>query len=117
MTKITVEIILNTMEQWVADKQPIAPSKWIDAAQKIVVLMGNEYTKLHLLEKKVAEEKIRELEKMEKPNVSMATMYVEASDIYYEMRLQTSRIKRIEEFVRLAKKHAEMLKSELTGQI
>ena len=60
-----------------------------------------------MLRQTVAAEKFEILKKQEKKNVALADAEIEASDNYRLMREQESKVKRIEEFIRISKKNAD----------
>ena len=60
-----------------------------------------------MLRQTVAAEKFEILKKQEKKNVALAEAEIEASDNYRLMREQESKVKRIEEFIRISKKNAD----------
>lgn len=110
--KITTDTILDTMKEWVETKTPVAPSTWVDAALKIAVLMSDETDRLYDLESEVAQMKARE---MEDKTAAHADTIVRASEEYKEYRKQQARVKRIEEFIRIAKKQATLRDNEMSG--
>ena len=61
--------------------------------------------------------KLAYLEEDEKHNVSAAKAKVEATDEYKKLRKQEHKVKRIEEFIRLAKVQARMRDNEYRGQM
>src|ERR1700691_5520576 len=52
---VTTETILDWLKEQVEQKNPVAPSVWLDSAQKLVVLLGDESDKLHRLQQRVAQ--------------------------------------------------------------
>ena len=101
-TIITIDTILDWLHTQVEEKLPIDAHTWLDACQKITVLLGEEHDKLFDLQQKVAQAKVDVLDKLDMSNAEAKTR-IEATDIYKESRRQEARIKRIEEMVRIAK--------------
>jgi hypothetical protein len=109
MDKISVDTILESMKEKVENKQAQFDADfWLECAMKLNLLLGDEQDKLFEYQQKVANLKIMWLEGQEKKNVSEAKMRVDASEEYKEMRKQEAKIKRCEEFVRVAKKMADV---------
>ena len=105
MTKITADFILEKMAEAVRNKEAQFDAQfWLDSGQKLNLLLGEEQDLLFALQQEVAKLKLMYFEGQEKRNVSEARMRVEASDEYRKMRTQEAKCKRIEEFIRLAKK-------------
>lgn len=111
---VTTDIIISTMKQWVEDKHPISPTKWIEASAKLNLLIGDENDKLYELESKIAKERA-ELLSQDKMTVAKANVLIEATDDYKEYRKQNARIKQIQEFVRISKKQATLSDTEFKG--
>lgn len=105
---VTLDLIINTLKDWVENKKNISPTLWVDAAQKLSTLLFDEYDKLAELQQITANLKLMALEAQEKKNVSEARMRVEASNEYKEMRKQESKIKNVEELIRIAKLQAKL---------
>jgi len=100
------------MTGWVAEKQPISPSRWVDAAAKLNLFIGDENNRLYDLESELAKKKLPLLEEM---TVAKANATIEATEEYKEYRKQGAYIKQIQEFVRIAKKQATMSEMEFKG--
>lgn len=99
------------MTDTVRSKRPIPPQQFVEAAQYMVILIGDEHSKLYELEQKVAEMKRDLLDKHEK--VNKVNILVEASDIYKEMKNQKALISQITEAIRIAKLMGRMKMDEL----
>jgi len=114
---VTVDTILDYLQEAVGEKRPIEPAVFIDAAQKLNVLLGDEIDLLYTQQQKVAQMKYGHLQeqKNEKKNVSAAEAYIKTTDEYREMRVQEAKVKRIEEFVRIAKLQSRLRESEFRG--
>ena len=59
MEKVTTRTIINTMSEWVEEKQPISPGKWVEAAAKLNLLIGDENELLYKLESEIAKKKLQ----------------------------------------------------------
>lgn len=110
----TTDGILEVLEQWAREKRPIDPTAYVEAAQKLVTLMGDEHDRLFLLEQKVAKARIEYLEGG--MSATAARMHAETSEDYLEARRQKAKISRIEETVRLAKLRGRMASEEMRAQ-
>lgn len=110
---ITIDLIINQVREWIENKKVIGPSIWLDAAEKMNVLLGDEHDKLFGLYQKVAIAKRELLEKGS--TVASAKVMIEATDDFREMQTQKAKISRIEEFIRLAKIQARLKDNEMRG--
>lgn len=110
---VSVNSILSYLQEQVERKIPLAPSIWVDAAQKINVLLGDEHDKLYDLQQVIAKVKAEYIVKGD--SVAKADALVRATDIYTEMKKQEAKIKRIEEFIRIAKIQARLKETEFRG--
>ena len=90
-----------------------SPSVWVDGAQHLAVLLGDENDKLFSLQQEVAKEKVKFMD--EGDSVAKAEAKVEAMDIYKEYRIQKSFIERISETIRIAKLRARLTEDERKG--
>lgn len=113
---VTTDTIMGYLQVKVETKQPITPSLFLDAAMKLNVLLGDEIDKQLQLAQQVSELRITLSQEYEsrfgKTNITRATMYVEASEVYKDLKRQEAKIERIQEFIRLAKIQARMRDSE-----
>lgn len=114
MTQVTTDLILLTMKGWVEEKHPIDAHIWVDACQKLNVLIGDEHDKLFDLQQKVAQMKVTYIQ--EGDTVAKAKSKVEAEDVYRDMQKQKARIGQIEEFIRIAKLQARLKDNEYRNQ-
>ena len=112
---VKIDTILDYLKEQIEQKQQLGPSIWVDAAQKLNVLLSGEHDSLFDLQQQVAEIKIKHLEDDDKGNVSKAKLLTEATDTYKEMQKQKAKIVRIEEFIRIAKLQARMKDTEFRG--
>lgn len=109
----SIDTILEWFSATVQAKQPIPPTKWVEAGEFLNVLIGTENDKLTELEQKVAIEKLELMKGSQ--SVAEAKMKIEATDIYREAKRQKNKISQIVEFIRLAKLHARIYQEELRG--
>lgn len=110
---VTVYTILGKLQEWIENRVPIPPSKWAEAAQKLVVLLGTEHDRLCQLEQAVAVLKLSYLDADPDRNVSAAKTKIEAQDVYRLLREQSLLCKRIEEFIRISKLQSRLQAAEL----
>lgn len=113
----TVDTILEWFEDAVINHKVFPPHWWIEGAQRLVTLMGNETDALYLMQQGLAKEKVRMLESEDGRNVSAVKLQIEATDEWLAMMQQSAKIKRIEEFVRLAKIRARLQSEESRHQM
>ena len=85
----TTDSILNTFQEWVVEKKMIDAHNWINAAQYLNVLIGDEHDKLYILQQKVANLKKEHIE--QDMSVAKARVYVEATDTYKDMQSQKAK--------------------------
>ena len=111
---VTIDLILDTLESWVSNKTPISAHTWLDSAQKITVLLGNEHEELYKMAQNVA--KIRLEAMKDSKSVSEANLKINATDEQLWLKLKEAKIKRIEEIVRIAKRQATLADTEMRLQ-
>jgi uncharacterized protein YlxW (UPF0749 family) len=103
---ITIDTIVNWLLMMVQTKQPVHAATWLDASQKIVVLLQDEQEKLFELDQEVAKARNLSLESGE--SVARAKSRVEELDIYKEARKQKAKIERAIELIRISKLQSRM---------
>lgn len=108
---ITTDTIINWLQNQVEQKLPVDAYTWLDACQKITVLLGAEHDKLFEIEQRVAQDKVEWIENGK--SAVEAKARVEGSNNFKEARKQQAKIKRIEEMVRIAKIQARMKDFEM----
>lgn len=106
MEKITVDTIINYLQECAETKRILDPEEWIRAAQNLNVLVQNEQDELFLLEQQVAE--MRKSYLLDGKTVAYAKTMVEASNEYAQLKRQKAKIDRVLETIRLAKKSATL---------
>ena len=109
----TIDSIIKYFEEQVEQKKPISPILWLNAAQKLNVLLGNEIDREAELQQSCAKIKITHIEN--KKSVSEAKARMEASDLYKEYRKQKGKIEQVQEFIRLAKAQSRIRNEDYLG--
>ena len=112
--KVTVDVILETLQEWVEGKHPIGASVWLDACAKLVVLLGDDQNDLFLMEQKIAQKKLELIEKG--ASVAKAKVVIEGLDEYVEARKIEAKIDRVVELIRISKLQARMSDDNLHSQ-
>ncbi len=106
MIEVTTDLILTTLKGWIETKQRVDAHTWLDATQKLNILLSDEHDKLFSLEQQVAQMKVDYL--AEGNTSAAAKVRVEATDLYKDTQKQRAKIKMIEEAIRIAKIQARM---------
>ena len=112
---VTAYTIIDTMEKWVREKHPISAGQWLEASAKLNILRGDIDDKYFELESRIANIKKHLLDS---PDVSVAKAdsIVKAEPVYLEMRKLGGTIKRVDEFIKIAKKQATLKDNEWGSQ-
>lgn len=108
--KVTTDTIIDWLKLAVEQKVPVDAHTWLDAAQKLTVMIGDEHDILFGLQSTMAKKRVELLE--QGFTVAKAKAYLEADPIYTLMQRQKARIGSIEEMVRIAKIQARMKDTE-----
>lgn len=108
---VTIDTILNWLENKVKWKESIHPSVWINAASKLNILISEEKERLYDLEQRVAQLKVSQIENGK--SVAESKVRVEATNEHKEMKKQQARIERINEAIRLAKYQSRLELEEI----
>ena len=114
MEKRSVDTILSVLQEKVSNKEVIDATTWIEAAELLNVLLGEETDKLFELQQKVAQEKVARIEET-KASVAQVKIQVESLDIFREMQKQKAKIERVIEFIRIAKIQSRLKSEEMRG--
>ena len=111
MNKVSATLILDTMKSWIEERQPISPHQWLDASAKLNILRGDIDAELYEIEHYLA---VKKADMMVEENMThaRAETFIKAQPEYKELRLKQSKIKQIEEFIRIAKKQASLVNEE-----
>jgi len=100
----TIDTILEDMESRVREGQPVSPSNWLDAAIKINALKGGLDDDIAHFEANLA---IIEANYIKEDKPQSTAKALSKADVDYEGYLKAkAKAKRIEEFLRLAKKRS-----------
>jgi hypothetical protein len=110
---VNTDIIIDYLKEQVENKHPMGPDVWVDAAQKLNVLLSDEHDKLFNLQQQVAKKKLELLK--DSKSVAEARIKTEASEEYREYQLQKAKVDRINEFIRIAKIQARLKSDEMRG--
>lgn len=113
MEKVTVDTILDNLQAWVENRQPVAAAEWLDAAQKLIVLVGDVQEDLFMLEQQLANERLRHIENGD--SVAKAKAKIEATAFYSDSRRLIAKIDRVKELIRISKLQARMSDDNLTN--
>lgn len=111
MEQRTCTSIMAGFDKAVSERQPIPPAKWLEGAMYLNALVSEEDDKLFELERRCAEYEASFLE--EGQTAAYASKMLKREELYYEMQKQKAFIKRIEEFIRLAKKQASLVDNRM----
>ena len=106
----TIDSIIDYLKDKVEQKIPIAPTLWLNAAQKLNVLLGNENDRLAELFQSTRKIIIAHIEEDKSATESKARM--EMTDVYKEYNKQKAKIVQVEEFIRLAKAQSRVRNEE-----
>lgn len=101
---VTVDSILGAFNEWVTNKKVIDPHLWLDAAQKLNVLLENEHDKLFEIQQFLAVHRKILIE--QGSTVAKAKLMIEATDEYRNYCKQKAKIERIIEFIRISKQRS-----------
>lgn len=110
---ITTDLILNWFKEQIQNKEQVDAHTWVDATQKLNILISDDHDKLFDLQQKVAQMRVALMEQGD--TVSKAKAKVEATDEYKNMCKQKAKIGRIEEAIRIAKIQSRLKDSEFKG--
>lgn len=110
MEPITIDTILTWLKESVEQKRIIDAHTWVDAAQKLNVLIGDEHDKLFNLQQQVAIKKAALI--VAGDSVAKAKALSECWDEYREMKRQEAKIGQIEEAIRIAKVQSRLKDNE-----
>ena len=107
MKEITAYTIIETMEKWVKERHPISAGQWLDASAKLNVLRGELDDRYFEIESEIAVMK-KDLLSKDDMSVAKADSIIKAEPLYLKMRKLGGDIKRIEEFIKIAKKQSTL---------
>lgn len=110
----TVDSILEYLEKVAAEKLPLAPERWVDAAMRLQSLLGNEMDSWYIMNHKLANARLTYLQNGMK--IGAAKIHVEASDEYLEAQKQKGKIDRVASIIAIAKLRGRMASEEMRLQ-
>ncbi len=105
------DTILNWMREQAIHKAPIDPMTWLEAAEKLNAMIGDEIDKELDLRQIVSQKRLEILEGGK--SAVYARMATEATDDWKKMVRQGAKIGQIQEAIRLAKHHSRLKSEEL----
>lgn len=108
MEKVDSDAILNYLKSLTESRKPIPREDWLNAAFRLNLLRIDEAQMLNRMRREVAEKKSRLYALQEKKNVAAVDMQVEATEEYQFMKDQEDKLYSIDEFIRIAKKSADV---------
>ena len=109
----TIDTIIEDLKDKTEQNIPISPVIWLNAAQKLNVLLGNENDRLAELFQATRKIMIANIE--EGKSVSEAKARMEVGDFYKEYNKQKAKIEQVQEFIRLAKAQSRIRNEEYLG--
>lgn len=101
---------MEWLDQMVKDKKFMDAHEWVNVAQKLNVMLGEEQDILFEMEQKIAMIKNVCIEGGK--SVSQCRIMVEGTDTYKRMKQQKALISRVEETIRIAKYQARLKDNE-----
>ena len=115
MEQVSANTIMDWMAQQVAEKNPIDPHLWLEAALKLNVLTQAEQELRFDMEQTVALHRKVLLD--DGKTVAYAKTMIEATDDYKKMRIQKAKIDRILQFIMLSKQHSRTASDLMRSQM
>lgn len=108
MEQITSSTILEYLKKKVESKAEIDRDTWLEVGFRLNLLRIDEAKLLNKMRQAVSQRKQEIVSKQEKRNIAAADIEVECTDEYRLAKDQEDLIYSIDEFVRLAKKSADV---------
>lgn len=102
----TCDSVMAHIEKCVREKIPLSPHDWIEAAEYLNILSSEPQERLYDLEKMVADARLQCV--TDGHNGVTTKAIIEASTIFREMKSAIGKVKRVEQAIMLAKKHATL---------
>ena len=109
--RVTIDTILGYLQECVENKVPIGADTWLDGAQKLLALLGNETDQLAELQQDVANIKLEQI--LSGATAAKSKIVAEASEEFKQAQRQKARIERIQEMIRIAKLQSRMRTEEM----
>lgn len=113
MDEINVKNILEWLTDMVKEKRIMDAHTWVDTAQKLNILLGEEHDKLFDLEQKIAIIQTTCIEGGKK--ISECKVMMEATDTYKQVKKQKALISQVTEAIRIAKLQARLKSEEMSN--
>lgn len=110
---VTVDKIVGWLTEQVEQKIPVDTHTWLEAAQKLNVLLQGEQEVLFKKEQEVSLLKKTFLE--DGKTVAHAKVMIESTDTFREMKVQKAKIERCLETIRISKLQARIAKDILNS--
>lgn len=107
-SKVSSDIILGWVKEQVESKKEISRDLWLEIAFKLNLLRIDEAILYNKMRQVVAIKKLDILKSQTKRNVAAANAEIETLGEYRFMKDQEAKIYSIDEFVRIAKKSADI---------
>ena len=108
MQKVDSDTILGYLKELVESKKSIPREVWLECAFKLNLLRIDEAQLYNKMRQTVAQKKLEILKGQAKKNVAAADVEVEATNEYTFARDQEDKIWSIDEFIRIAKRNADI---------
>lgn len=108
--EITADTIIAYLEKAVASKEPMAPDRWLEACQRLLVLSGDISDKLFELQHKIALFKGECIASGD--TAAKAKIKAETLDEFVEAQKLKAKLERIYEMVKVSKLQARMRNDE-----
>jgi hypothetical protein len=108
MERTTADTILNWVKEQIESKKIVSRELWVEIAFKLTFLRIDEAQLYNKMRQAVAKKKLEILKGQEKKNVAAADIEIESTDEYRFCRDQEDKIYSLDEFVRIAKKSADI---------
>lgn len=107
---VTIDKIIDWLTEQVEQKLPIDPHLWLEASQKMNVLLQGEQENLFTIEQEVS--LLRKTLLEEGKTVAYAKVMVESTNEFKQMKIQKAKIDRCLEMIRIAKLQARLSNEE-----
>lgn len=111
----TIDKIIGYFEKCANEKIPLDPNSYLEAAAKVNALKGSEYDLMYQMEQDCSKAESAYLEA--DMTSSAAKTRLKCLPIWLEWRKQTARVKKIEDFILLAKKFASSKMEEMKNSL
>lgn len=105
MDHTTSDQIIARIRSWVDEKKIVSPSEYLTAATYLNATLGDEQDELYKMQSAIANAKVALMDGRSMAEVNLRT---QATPEYLAMKQQEGKVKRIEEYIRLAKRYAQM---------